>query len=219
MGADEAAAFNAHYLTCAECQREIRFAIAVRAGLREATTRPERKARPTALWVGAGLALAAGLAAIVILRSPAPSALARLGEVREPPIYLGATVRGTPGRADSLFDSAMTAYGERRYAAAAAGLRSALEAGEDSVLTEFFLGASLLMANEPREAVASLSHVIAKGETPYLAEAQYYSAKALLRLGRGREALSVLTQRTPSDPVLAAMVSALADSVRRALGP
>lgn len=219
MGADEAAAFEEHYLTCAECQQEIAFASAVCAGLREAPAKSARRRRRSVVWVGAGLAIAASIAGIVILRSPAPSALTKLSGVREPPIYLGVPVRGTPGHGDSLFDAAMTAYGERRYAAAALGLRGALAAGQDSVVTEFFLGASLLMANQPRDAVTSLSYVVAKGDTPYMAEAEYYAAKALLRLGRGREALDVLTRRAPADPVLAAMVAALADSVRHALGP
>ena len=109
----------------------------------------------------------------------------------------------------------MNAYTARNYADATAGLRAALAAGQDSVPTEFFLGASQLLSNDARGAAATLSRVVAKGDTPYLDEAQLYEAKALLRLGRGRDARDVLARHKPTDPVFAEILSALSDSIAR----
>ncbi len=216
----ERIAFEDHFVTCADCQREVRLADAVRTGLREPgaakeTAQPRRRAHAWR-WTGAGVALAAGIAAIAIVRMQPSPAFAALGGVLEPPVYLGVAVRGTPGRADSIFERAMNEYASRHYTAAAAGLRAALAAGQDSVPTEFFIGASLLMSNDARGAAATFSRVMAKGDGPYLDEAQLYEAKALLRLGHGREALDVLARHKPSDPVLAGILSALSDSIARA---
>ena len=218
----ERVAFENHFVACAACQREIRLADAVRTAIRaphSATHRAPRHRRGHfRRWIGAGLALAAGLAAIAVLRTSISPTVAVLGGVLESPVYLGFSVRGAPGRADSIFDRAMTAYAARHYAEAAAGLRTALAAGQDSVLTEFFLGASLLLSDDARGAAATLGRVVAKGDTPYRDEAQLYQAKALLRLGRGRDALDALARHTPTDPVFAKILSALSDSVARVVG-
>src|SRR6185295_13034134 len=105
----------------------------------------------------------------------------------------------------------------RRYADAISGLQTALAAGRDSVPTEFFLGVALLLSNDAQGAAGTLSRVVVKGDTPYRGEAQLYEAKALLRLGRGREALEVLARNRAKDPVLAGALSALSDSITRAL--
>ena len=215
----ERVAFEDHFVSCADCQREIRLASAVRESARTpgiAAASGSTHTRATSRrWIGVSIALAAGIAAIMIARTVPSPALSALGDVLEPPMYLGIAVRGTPGRADSVFDLAMNAYAARKYSVAVKGLRTALAAGQDSVPTEFFLGASLLLSNDAREAAATFSRVVAKGDTPYLDEAQLYEAKALLRLGRGREALDVLARNKPTDPVLAGVLSALSDSVAR----
>jgi tetratricopeptide (TPR) repeat protein len=234
----ERVAFEDHFVGCAQCQQDLRFASAVRAAA--ATGSPQgvstashasalanslvnslakpgslgRRSR-TARWIG--VALAAGIAAIALVRSAPSRALMALGGVAEPPAYDGIAVRGTPGRGDAIFDGAMSEYAARHFAAAAAGLRAALAAGQDSIPTEFFLGASLLFAGDAHAATGAFDHVVAKGDSPYLNEAQLYEAKALLRLGRGRDALDVLAHLTPADPADAAKLSAFADSVKRAV--
>jgi TolA-binding protein len=217
----ERVAFEDHFVACAECQREVQLAAAIRAAHREPVAAveiaPPRVRARYAPRLIAGVALAAGIAAIVIARSAPSAALTALGDVLEPPVYLGIAVRGTPGRADSVFSVAMNAYVARKYSDSVDGLRAALAAGQDSVPTEFFLGASLLLSGDSRGAAATFNRVVAKGETPYLDEAQLYEAKALLRLGRGREALAVLAQHKPTDSVLAGTLSALSDSVTRAI--
>ena len=215
----ERIAFEDHFVTCAECQREIRLAGAVRTGLREQgaakESAPPRRRTHVWRWSGLGVAVAAGIAAIAIIRMQPSPAMVALGGVLEPPAYLGVAVRGTPAQSDSIFERAMNDYAARNYVAAAAGLRAALAAGQDSISTEFFLGASLLMSQDAQGAAAAFGRVIAKGDTQYLDEAQLYNAKALLRLGRGREARDVLARHKPGDAVLAGIFSALLDSIAR----
>jgi hypothetical protein len=213
-------AFEDHFVSCADCQREVRLADAVRTVLREPVATKENATPRTRAhmrrWIGAGVAIAAGIAGIALVQIRPSQRFAGLGAVLEPPVYLGVAVRGTPGRVDSIFERAMNDYASRRYTAAAAGLRTALAAGEDPVPTEFFLGASLLMSNDAEGAAAAFDRVVAKGDTPYLNEAQLYEAKALLRLGRGDEARDALARYKPTDPVLAGILSALSDSIARA---
>ncbi len=226
----ERVAFENHFVVCARCQQDVRFASSVRAataadsphaaarggGTSEPATAGSSANRSrTVRW--AGVALAAGVAAIILIRSTPSRALVDLGGVADPPPYAGIAVRGTPGRGDAIFDAAMTQYAARHFDNAANGLRAALAAGQDSTPTEFFLGASLLFTSDASAAADAFDGVVARGDSPYFDEAQLYEAKALLRLGRGRDALDVLARRTPADPAALAKLSAFADSVKRAV--
>lgn len=229
MAEMERIAFEDHFVTCARCQHDVRFASALRAttpgeasqvvaiaghaGLPANAT--PRGTRPrTIRW--SGVALAAGIVAVALIRAVPSPALVALGGVAEPPAYAGLAVRGTVGRGGTIFDGAMTEYSARHFATAAEGLRAALAAGQDSIPTEFFLGASLLFTGDARGAADAFDHVVAKGDSPYLDEAQLYQAKALLRLGRWRDALDILSRHAPADPAALAARAALADSVKRA---
>jgi tetratricopeptide (TPR) repeat protein len=220
LSSDEEEAFEAHYLTCAHCQRELRLASGVRTVLAE---RPSpARAGANRSWPRArfalGTAAAAGVAAILLLRSDAGGRrFSDLGRVLEPPVYLGVPVRGDARRADSLFEAGMTAYGGRRYDEATGLLSDALAAGADSVPAEFFRASSLLMTERFPEAAAGFARIAARGETPYLAEARYFRAKALLRLERASEALAELRRAVPGDDGLASAARALADSVEARL--
>lgn len=211
LARDEEEAFEAHYLTCGRCQQDIRLGVGLRGSLGEPAARGRRPAR---LWFTAGLAAAAVVAGVLVLR-PAGTRdeLRSLGAVLEPPTYLGVQVRATPSRVDSLFETAMADYLERRYGTAVHGLEAALTAGADSLAGDFFLASSLLMERRPREAAAAYRRVTAKGDTPYLDEAHYYLAKALLRLGRGEEAVEQLRLVSSRDDALGLASRALADSV------
>lgn len=224
----ERIAFEDHFVTCAQCQQDLRFARAVRVSATGGAPQPAAsatfagaatpgaRAKPshTVRWIG--IALAAGLAAIALVRTGSSPALVALGGMTDAPAYDGIAVRGTPGRGDAIFDRAMTEYSARHFATAAEGLRAALAAGQDSIPTEFFLGASLLFAGDVRGAADAFDRVVAKGDSPYSDEAQLYEAKALLRLGRGHDALDVLARHAPADPAALAKLSAFADSVKRA---
>ena len=229
MPGPERIAFEDHFVTCAECQRDVRFASAVRAALQasgaRAATRapaapiaavglPPRRWRRTA-WVGA--AIAAGFAGIAVLYALPSRAVTALGGVEQPPAYVGVAVRSTAGRGATMFDDAMKEYSAGHYAAATRGLQAALAAGQDSIPTEFFIGASELFGGDARNAAPAFARVMSLGESPYRDEAQWYEAKALLRLGRSAEAIAALAAYTPADPAMGARFSALTDSIKQAV--
>lgn len=205
--ADGLAQFEAHLVDCLRCQEDVRLAMTLRA---ELAGRGPRRIWP--LWLG--LAAAAGITGLVMLRRAGPDVRA-LGAVRDVPLYLGVAVRAAPQSADSLFERAMTAYTGGNYTAAAAGLGRALAAGGDSAPALFFLGASELMTGRPAPAADAFRRVIGLGDTPYLPEAHYYLAKALLRAGDRTTALRELAAVPAADSVVAANAAALADSIRR----
>jgi tetratricopeptide (TPR) repeat protein len=211
----EVEAFEAHYVTCPRCQEDLRLAAAVRRNLPlVAGASAPRRRWPRPLLAGVGLAAAAGLAALLLLPGDRVSPqLTSLGTVLEPPIYLGVPVRGTPSAADSLFDVAMGAYAGRSYAEAAEGLAAALDAGVDSVPALFFRASGLLMMDRPRDAAELYQRVVTLGESPYRAEARLYRAKALLQLGRARDAVAELRQIAERPDEVGRWANALADSV------
>lgn len=209
-------AFENHFVTCAECQSNVRLASALYAA-HSGTHSPQRAASASGRRVRwAGVAIAAGIGALLLLRAERASGITALGVVAEAPPYAGIAVRSGAGAGEALFDAAMREYAAAHYAAAATGLQKALAAGEDSIPTEFFIGASALLSGDSRIAADAFSVVAAKGDSPYADEAQLYHAKALLRLGRAHDALAVLAGRVPADAAVAARLSALADSVKLA---
>jgi tetratricopeptide (TPR) repeat protein len=222
LSSAEEEAFEAHYLTCARCQSELRLASGVRAVLGErsspARTSVNRSWPRARLALALGAAAAAGVAAVLLLKGDAGGGqFSDLGRVIEPPVYLGVPVRGNARHADSLFEAGMAAYGERRYAQATSLLSDALAAGADSAPAEFFRASSLLMTERFPDAAAGFARVAALGETPYLTEARYFRAKALLRLDRAREALAELRRAEQRDQELAGAARALGDSVEARL--
>lgn len=209
MAEDEEAAFEEHYLTCARCQEELRLAAALRSVLDEPgpARRPRRR-------LALGLAAAAALAALFLARSGGPPpGIAELGAVHQPPIYLPVPVRAEVEPADSLFDRAMRHYDAGRYGEAIEGLEAAIEAGADPAPSWFFLGASRLMEDRPRDAAEAFRRVLDASPNPYVPEAHYYQAKALLRLGVADEAAAHLRRVDESAGALAARAAALADTV------
>jgi hypothetical protein len=217
LDATDAATFEDHLLTCEQCQAEVRLTVGVRRLVRD--TPATSRSRGTRWIVGAAALLAAGIAAVVILPSGVDRKLADLGRVTAPPVYLGMSVRSSPQRGDSLFAAAMTAYTDRRYDVAVSGLRAALAAGVDSIPTIFFMASAELMAGHPSDAAAAYARVVAAGPaaSAYLPEAHLYRARALLRLGRGTEALSELAAVSRVDAVNSARAAALADSVTQVM--
>src|SRR2546426_2991150 len=142
--ADGLSEFEAHLVGCRQCQEDVRLAMTVRTEL--AARRP-RRIWP--LWLG--LAAAAGIAGLVVLRGKGPDVRA-LGAVRDAPLYLGVAVRAPPAPPHSLFERAMTTYTTGNYRAAATGLARALAARSDSAPALFFLRASGLLTGRPAAA-------------------------------------------------------------------
>jgi tetratricopeptide (TPR) repeat protein len=217
---DELDAFEEHLLACERCQDEVRLGAAIRETLAAGAgvgRGAAVHAFPRRAWLPiAGLAAAAAIAGIVVLpRLSGESEVEALGRVTQAPIWLGVPVRADePPTADSLFETAMAAYDEGRWDDAARGLEAALEAGADPVPAGFFLGAAHLMADRPGSAAEALGAVIDHGETPYLAEALYYRAKALLLQERAERALADLDAAARAGGAVGDPARALADSVR-----
>lgn len=229
MPGPERMAFEDHFITCAECQRDVRFASAVRAALQASGARAARRTPvapiaavsvPPRRWrraTWAGAAIAAGFAGIAVLSALPSRAVTALGGLEQPPAYVGVAVRSTAGRGATMFDDAMKEYSAGHYVVATRGLQAALAAGQDSIPTEFFIGASELFGGDARNAAPAFARVMSLGESPYRDEAQWYEAKALLRLGRSAEAIAALAAYTPADPAMGARFSALTDSIKQAV--
>jgi tetratricopeptide (TPR) repeat protein len=214
LDATASAAFEDHMIGCEICQAEVRLTVGVRRLARRAPASSRNR------WVvGATALLAAVIALFMIIPGNVDPRLVDLGRVTEPPAYVGMSVRSLPQHRDSLFASAMNAYVARRYDEAASGLRAALAAGVDTVPATFFMASSELMAGRPSEAAANFSRVIAAGELAagYLPEAHLFRARALLQLGRGKEALSDL-EAVSRDDAHGAAAAALAASVAQVIG-
>jgi tetratricopeptide (TPR) repeat protein len=211
---DELEAFEAHYLTCRRCQAELRLATAVRSTLPGIDRAAARRRWPV-IAAAAAVAAAAVITSIVFLRpSSSDDGLAALGGVDQAPVYLGVEIRGESGAADSLFELGMSYYLQKRYDQAATTLDASLSVAADLVPAEFFLAVSRLMNGEPDAAVPVFGRLIERGETPYLAEAYYYRAKAFLRLNRADEALSDLRAAAAAGGVIGVQAVALVDSVK-----
>jgi len=102
----------------------------------------------------------------------------------EAPLYQPLTLRGAPDEATSRFQAGMARYQQADYPAAVAELRGAAALTPDAAHTRFFLGISHLMAGQDIAAIAELRATTALGDSPYLEEAHWYLAKALLRQKR-----------------------------------
>jgi TolA-binding protein len=221
----ETRAFEAHLLTCAQCQDEVRLGVGVREITRtqgrtanggHPTATTQRRTLRRAWGTGAGLLIAASVVGILLMSRGPDRELVALGRVSQPPEYRGVTARALPRRGDTLFAAAMTAYVAGDYGAAAGELRGAVAAGVDSVPATFWLASSHLMMGSPRAAESGYARVIAAGRvaSPYLAEAHLFRARALLQLGRGEDALAELALVEGERRGAAA---ALSDSVTRVL--
>lgn len=207
LSADETSRFELHLLRCPSCQDEVRFTAGVAA-----MARPVARARR---WIGGGMLAAAAVLVMAALgtRDARSSPLAPLGATTGPAAFAGMSIRDEAGPADSLFDLAMAAYARRDYRTAERLLRALVERGSPEPPVEFFLAASLLLQNRPADAAEAFTRVIRSGDTPYLPEARYYLAKALLQLGARDGALHELRTLALSGHELAAHADALADSV------
>jgi tetratricopeptide (TPR) repeat protein len=210
---EEAAAIEAHFLGCANCQKEVELAAAIKLGL----SRTANKSAATRKWIGPSLVLAAAAAltiAVNISQRPRLK-LEALGNLDSAPLYSSVAIRdAAPSSGTSSFDEGVAAYNQHRYGEAATAFARARTQNSGSASAIFFLGASLLMNGKSQEAVSAFADVAAIGEGPYLAEADYLRAKALLRLGNASEALRALDQAVKRDTQISPAAKALGDSVR-----
>jgi len=215
--------FDAHLLECPQCQAEVALAMRVRAVGRSALqdgALPSGVAPPRFRRFALPLvtvAAAVALFAIAPLRGDR-AALRAFGAVPAAPVYLGVAVRadGSPSNVafDSAFDAAMAQYANASWRDALGSLDALAarpDAGDVLPTLHFFAGAAALMLDDAKRAETEFAILLALAESPYHAEARYYRAKALLRLGRGNDAAREL--RAVHDVELAPRAAALADSI------
>ncbi len=81
------------------------------------------------------------------------------------------------------FQKAMERYAHGDYAGAAGALRPIVTEHPDFTEGRFYLGASSLLANDRSTGIAQFRAVIAAGDSPYLEQAHFLLAKALLSAG------------------------------------
>jgi tetratricopeptide (TPR) repeat protein len=208
LSAADTVAVDSHLAECPECRSEVvqlDALLRARRGVR----------RPVLLAVGLTAAAAVLVFAILPGSRPSDSRSRSLGDLLQPPVYLGVSVRAPAERAATLFTDGMRLYNEGKYADAAERLRAARDAGIDGAAPTFFLGASLLMLNEPNRASDEFATVVRMGQTPYLAEAHYYRAKALLRVGDSGGAVAELDRAIETaDESFRIVAQSFRDSVR-----
>lgn len=206
--------FERHLIGCADCQREVRLAAAIR---REASalTGTSRHGRVGRRAIAAAVALAAAIVAVSSVRQLDNRELRALGAVARPPEYAGVAVRRDAAQAESLFEAGMQMYSSGRFRDARQALMEARSRGADSVPTSFFIGATRLIDGDDRGALRELQLVLDRPQNAYTAEAHYYAAKAWLRRPRADSALAHLNAAVALGGPLAATAQALADSAAR----
>jgi tetratricopeptide (TPR) repeat protein len=205
---------EAHILDCNRCTTALDALLVARESLMT------RRVAPRA--VGAALLAAAALLVVMVLPRggsrlgpPAPAAsagaLARLVTV-DPPPYTPFPVRSADASV-ARFDEAMTAYSAGDFARAASGLRAVVAADPDHVQAQFYLGASLLLTGNARDAAGALRQVVDAGPSPFHTSAQILLAKTLIRAGDLDAASRVLADATRGGGPRAADAAALLEQL------
>jgi hypothetical protein len=115
-----------------------------------------------------------------------------------PPPYVPLQTRGSADSQAQAFAAAMTRYSAKDYQAAATELRTLAQAQPEAAHVQFFLGISLLMADQAGEARQALERAAASGTAPFADESHFYLAKVALRerdLTRAERELQLAIER------------------------
>lgn len=99
----------------------------------------------------------------------------------QPPQYVPTTLRGAEDEATIRFREAMSNYKRGAYASSIPALISASQLNPNAANVNFFLGICYLLTGDTDAAIGALRRTVALGDTPYLEEAHFYLAKALIR--------------------------------------
>jgi hypothetical protein len=199
LGTSEIEAYELHLLSCESCRAAVHEAAALRGALR-----PRMRRLGTA-WVPIGAATAAALAWLLLL----PSATQKLGRVAEAPSVAPMPVRTHVDSTSVWAERGIAAYQKADYVTAARWLKHAHDS-EPQPGIAFFLGVSLLMNADARDALAAFAAV--PDGSPYGGEARYYAAKAWLQLGQSDSARAEL-ELSRGDARIRERASALNDSL------
>jgi len=200
-----------HILTCESCHEELAELSLLRASLEEdrwavADRRPERGLQ----WHWA-LAAVATLVFITVVLWPRlaghpgleDGVIARLSAVEAPP-YEPRNLRAAVGEGERRFREAMVAYQQGDFGEAIPGLEAAVELEPELANARFYLGACLLLTDQPDKAIESLSLVAELDDPQYPEWAYFYRAKAHLQVGDLDSARDDLTEVVSLEGDLAA---------------
>lgn len=185
--------FEEHFFGCEECLRNVEAARIARQVL--VARKPSGLVRNRWLaLLAAAAVLVAGVAvwkgntgrrAQIEVFAPKPAAQVKAGPDYkllarfDPPVYRPLNLRGAE-TTDKGFRAAMERYSAGDFAGATVGLRAVLERTAGFVEARYYLGIAELQAGDIAQGLRNLQRVIAAGDTPFLSDARFYVAKALL---------------------------------------
>jgi tetratricopeptide (TPR) repeat protein len=106
----------------------------------------------------------------------------------EPPVYIESMRHGPDNAAYQAFRAAMEPYNVKDYQKAAEALRAAAQLDRKAPAPRFYLAICERALDKTDDAIADLHAVIDLGNTPYLEDAHFFLAKALLATGDLRAA-------------------------------
>lgn len=155
------------------------------------------------------LAPVTAIAVLAVLLSVPPQSVLDLRQLArvEPVPYVQLETRSGHHAADQPFDLAMAHYSAQRYRAAARGLRDAIvaaESGEDwgqMDQARLYLGLSLLLAEQPAEAIAPLTAATGSVLLPVAERSRWYLAQARLMMNEPIQAQELLRELATHSPV------------------
>jgi tetratricopeptide (TPR) repeat protein len=101
----------------------------------------------------------------------------------QPPGYVASTLRGADNDANGEFREAMKYYIRGEYASSIPILIAASQLDPKAANISFFLGICYLLTGHTDAGIQALRKTLALGDSPYLEEAHFYLAKALIRDG------------------------------------
>ena len=219
LPADDVSGLEAHLFECGACLGQVKEMAAMAAALRELQPAhmhakpPAGNKRRLRIRLAAFAATALATAAtIALFFLPGPRTLHDLSGMA-PPRFEPLAIRLGGDAATRLADLGMAAYQGADYATAATHFAAAARQAP-APSTFFYLGVSQLLAGDPQGAVRSLRAALLPPGNPYIADAHFYLAKAMLRLNRPDSALVELDVVSSKGTALAVHARALADSVR-----
>lgn len=205
--AEETARVETHLADCADCRAHF-------VALRPIVSKWRGRARRILYAAAAAAVVFIAFLQVTNRGSSKAAELRALGALRTPPAYSGLSVRAASS-GQQWFSDGMKAYVTGQYPEAIGQLTLARSEGITGIAVPFFLGSSLLMSGDPTAASRELAQVTAS-ESPYLSEAHYLLAKALLQLNRHGDAIVELDRAVLAggDSTTTAAAASLRDSVR-----
>ena len=202
--------FEVHLLGCAKCQVAVKEGITLRSALRRSGAGSARRR-----WLRWSAPLAAAAALVVWFVMGRAGPLDRLSRLETAPPFVGEPTRGGGDSISTQVDRGIARYGAGDYREAARLLGGAPDSDATPAL-QYYLGISRLMAGDTRGAIIALRQASRDPYKLYAADAEYFLAKAWLRLGRADSALAHLEKASVAE-VPATRARLLADSVKEVM--